>query len=475
MKTTYSPGQNLLKRLAEQGIDPQSIDWASYSDDISIEEWLKNEYHLNLQNLKEKVVYAKHIASFSEKDTKRAQAAVQQLPEFKRLIQLGAIIPKTDKELFKQYSEILQDKELLSKIMSELGKKIVGEDKTKLTIFIICCLIYVLNKQSLVNYMVNSESSAGKSYITKKIVEFFPKKCWEYKTKISKEAFTYWHCSKYEPEWTWDGKICYLEDIRNDVLNSETFKVMCSEGSCATIVKDCKAIDIEIKGKPVMLVTTASASMNNEIANRFNLVQLDESSEQTYEILQKQSKQAMDGELIEYDDDLMFALTYLSPINVKIPFADKLSSCFPIQNLRLRRDFPKFLDLIKSSCALHQYQRQYDGIYYSAQKEDYDIARQVMIHLQTNELMIVLPHKLKKAFECCQKMAEEYPNGFSAREIYTKHPIVSEKWWYVYLHNLSKEGLLTQQLQERTESKKPTTIYKPSKLGAYNLPKFEEL
>ena len=69
-----------------------------------------------------------------------------------------------------------------------------------------------------------------------------------WRTKISGEAFTYWHVN--EKDWSWDGKILFLEDIGQSVLDSDTFKVMCSEGSVASVVKNQETIDLIIKGKP---------------------------------------------------------------------------------------------------------------------------------------------------------------------------------------------------------------------------------
>jgi len=46
----------IKENLVNQGIDIKSIDWESYSEDIPVEEWLINEYNIDLEdNLKEKV------------------------------------------------------------------------------------------------------------------------------------------------------------------------------------------------------------------------------------------------------------------------------------------------------------------------------------------------------------------------------------------------------------------------------------
>ena len=71
MQTTYKPSDKLKKQLLEQGIEYDTIDWASYSDDVPIEDYLKNEYHIvlsdyddiaeGMQNVKEKEAFHKFI------------------------------------------------------------------------------------------------------------------------------------------------------------------------------------------------------------------------------------------------------------------------------------------------------------------------------------------------------------------------------------------------------------------------------
>ena len=62
-QNTYKPSKELLEQLKELGIqDPiYEIDWASYStkQDISMKDWLKNEYGISLTNIKEQVEYVK--------------------------------------------------------------------------------------------------------------------------------------------------------------------------------------------------------------------------------------------------------------------------------------------------------------------------------------------------------------------------------------------------------------------------------
>jgi len=373
--------------------------------------------------------------------------------------------------------EILKNPNLFNLITEkEFDKKITGEYNSRKAIFLSLCSIWVKNIQIPLNNFVSSESSAGKSYVCEKILDIFPKELYEKRSKITPEAFTYWHTN--EDGWNWDGKICYLEDITQGVLDSPTFKIMCSEGSIATIVKNQKAIDLIVNGKPCILVTTARTNPTTELLNRFSITQLDESSKQTEDVTYNQ---ALEIKNKEYDKKFTTALRLLKRKNVSVPFGieihNYITKHYSWNDIRMRRDFSRLRDLIKCSAILHQYQREEKEGEIIANKQDYEIARGVVNYIQTTTLK-GLTHKLKKVYECCLKEQE-----FNAKEIHSKYPIVSMAMWYRYLDGLCERGLLTTELKDSvtilrdgTERLgKKVTYYKVPKTTSFNLPKYEEL
>lgn len=364
--------------------------------------------------------------------------------------------------------EFLKDKDLFEKIVKEFDKKIVGEEKSKRAIFLSLCSVWVANSEVPLNTLVSSESSAGKSFVCKNIIKLFPEELVVYRTKITPEAFTYW--KKDSPDWSWEGRICYLEDISQSILDAPTFKVMCSEGSIATIVIKQKAVDINIKGKPVMLITTARTNPNTEILNRFQIVSLDESAKQTREIIFRQAKQDFNK---KYDDRIKLAFRSLKRKNVEIPYMEKIAQFlqenYNFNSIRLRRDFSRLMDLIRCSSVLHQYQREGKEGKIMANEQDYQIAREVINYIQTATFK-GLTHKLKKSFEACKELGE-----FTASEIHSKFPFVSQKMWYKYLDDLCERGMLTTELKKVEDSKKRVTYYSLNKETNFELPEFDLL
>ena len=344
--------------------------------------------------------------------------------------------------------------------LTEFDKTISGEYDTRRALFLMLCGAWVDNLQGMVNILINSESSSGKSYLAKAVTKILPPDMLTYRTKITPEAFTYWHNAKFEPTWSWDGKVLYLEDVKEAILNSDTLKVMCSEGSIATIVKNQMAIDIIIQGKPIVVMTTASYAPNNEILNRFNLLTMNETEEQTSHIIHKQSLIAQ-GEKDVYDENIIKALGKLTRIKVNIPFSDKIGKIFPKDLVRHRRDYPKFLDLIKCSVALHQFQRKQDeNGCFVAEERDYELAREVINKIRDSGGDFGLSYSLKKAYGYCLELLKELPDGFSANEIFLKYPYKAKRNWYETLEKLSERGLLVVREERRETSDRPITIYK---------------
>ena len=305
-----------------------------------------------------------------------------------------------------KYAPILRDKELFRKITEdEFDKKIVGEIASRKVIFLCAAGGRLVKNCQTASYniLVNDETGSGKDYITSKVLEMIPKEVYIHKTRISPAVFTYWHNAEKEPDWTWDGKVFYPEDISEVVLNSDVFKVMSSTGSTATIVIKQEAVDLEIKGKPVMITTTATATPSPELIRRFVILNLDSSEKQTEKIMKRHSRFAKDGIIPEYDLSFRDAQGVLRRVMVSIPFADKIDIYFPKKSVIMRTHYPRFLDYIKASAAIHQYQREEIDGFIIAKGQDYDIARECFLKLASNRYMISLTIHQKKILEVFEK------------------------------------------------------------------------
>jgi hypothetical protein len=372
----------------------------------------------------------------------------------------------------------LKDPMLLRRLVLDgLDEQIVGEDNARKVIFL-CAMGSLVENCSKTSYnlMVNSESGAGKDHITKNVLKIFGQRVLK-RTRISPAALTYWHNSKYEPNWTWDGRVLYLEDCSNEILNCDVFKVFTSGETTSTIVKDQMAIDIEIKGKPVVIITSASANPEPELVRRFIVVNLDESKEQTKDVMKKWSDHAVRGSIPKVDNAYIPALKLIKERKVKVKWADCLLKHFPSDHIIMRTHFGRFLDFVKASTVLHQYARESDieGFIY-ANEQDYSIAKDVFLATASNDQMIPLTKKQREILDIMKSCQSKKLNDeeWTHQELSSKLPLSSSDV-YRQVNNLVKMGFIEKGTQSSDYETKPHMIYKLKEFNKLYLPTWEEM
>lgn len=242
-------------------------------------------------------------------------------------------------------------------------------------------------------------------------------------------------------------------------------------------------VDIEIKGKPVMFITTASGTPSNEMLRRFPFLELDETTDQTNAIKQAQAKAAAEGKTLHYDPLITSALSKLKRVKVKIPFAQDLVKHFPSEHLIMRTHFGRLLDLIKASAALYQYQRKTDQDGFTlAEPQDYDNAIIPLRATTSNPMMIPLSKKQKMLLEECRKLSAKKnagtidgSGGFSVKEIEPHIPFLVQSKVYDALAKLQDLGFLESYIEKQEGVAKPIRFYKPVDFKLEDIPTWQDI
>ncbi len=391
-------------------------------------------------------------------------------------------------EINEQFVEDMADQYLLSpdffdNIIKEFEKKIVGEKATCEVIFL-CMNGRLVENAKLTSYnlIVNDETGAGKDWVVSNIGNILPKKVYETRTRITEKALNYWHNAELEPEWTWDGTVIYFEDTSQRILNCDVMKVFASSGSKATIVIDGKPKDLIVNGKPILIHTLASSTPSKDNVRRYGLVNLDTSIKQTEAIMERQAQMEENGLTDEYDPAITKALRKLRRIKVKIPYAKKIVKFMP-KNIIMRTQFKRFLDLMKSSTALHQYQREQDeNGFYLATEQDYNIAKRCMKKLTTNPLMIPLTKEQQRLLDTIKKLQKESKAmEYDGKKLgkWAELPDIVDainyrgrSWVYVNVNKLAEYGFLN---KSRLLTEDKTATVQIRQLQPLTLPSWDEL
>lgn len=369
----------------------------------------------------------------------------------------------------------------------EFDKKIVREIDARKTIFLNTCMRLVENRsKGTDNLNVNAKTGTGKDAVSEAVYAIIPDDEKEELIRITPKVLAYTRNKIFDEEATWKKIALRLEDVANQTLNDDGFKVMLTSDpnkiNRAKIVWKGRIINYEIEGKPSITMTMANPNPKEENLRRCPTCFLDEGIDQTKEILERQAEYAREGKSLEYDEYIKKALSYLQVVKVKIPFAKLLVNIFNPQEVIVRTHFPRFLDYIKASCAFHQYQRQVDkDDYYIAEEQDYEIARIALIKTTTNILMIPTTKLQDDILNCFEKhnITNKSVDDLSEFKEIEKLNITNE-WLRRQLDWLVSKTFLLKAKEKRTDESgkiipKPVFVYSFNHLQKLIVPSFQEL
>lgn len=380
--------------------------------------------------------------------------------------------------------EILEDPDILENIDKEIDKKVVGESEARKVIFLVANMRNVENlNPGSDNLIVNAISGTGKDHVTAAVFDLIPKHEKEELVRTTPKVLTYTKNQMFEPEATWKKTALRLEDVSRSVIGDDAFKVFSSANPNKlnrgkTMIKQ-KVVEIHIDGKPSMVLTIANPDIKDEGLRRFPMLFLDEGRDQTKEILKRQALYAAKGISIEYDNELTKALQYLERVKVSIPYAEKLIPIFneSDKNVIARTVFPRFLDYIRSSASLHQYQRGRDSEgNIIANKQDYELGALCLKKTISNVLLV----PLSKLDQAIYDFFEKNPiSSFTVDELMNQHQIQKlgkkERWIRHRLDFLVSKGFLDRESETYEGSFKPVIKYSFVKLSELIIPTAEEL
>lgn len=424
----------------------------------SLEKAKQKYYELKEKGVKDVKKYLENYDFSKNVETDEEAKNVNQLWTLKDLMEQGIIkdakAQDVDNDRVKKFLENERIWDLIT--IDELGKKIVEEIPARQVVFLCCLGRLVENSHpSSFNLIVHSESSAGKDHIVKSVIKLIPEDDIFFRTRITKTVLNY----KMPPKGTWDGMVIYIPDISEELLNSDAVKVMGSEGSHITVVEKTKdgmsTRDIEIPGKPSMITTSANAVPNDEVLNRFSVVKLNESQEQTQKIYNFMAEVAQEGTENSFSEVVLQAMKRLKRAGVRVPYAKKLASVFPYNKLSGRRGFNRFIDFIKASAVLHQRQRRWiDSKTVEADYRDYEIARECFKAINAGTCSIPLNKRQREVVDILKKADEPLQAG----DIHKRMTLpIALKNLYPHIESLCNLKILSSYFQTSWNNREVTT------------------
>ena len=237
--------------------------------------------------------------------------------------------------------------------------------------------------------LILSRSGAGKTSLQDAVCKFVPPESAIQYTRMTGQSLF------YRDQNALKNKVLAIEeeDGMREAMYSIKTLISSQKLSIAATRADAKTgkfgvDEYTVYGPVVVMISSTNPdALDDETKQRFLILTIDESPEQTQSILQAQlNKNMHDWYQITSDDSVIQRLHHnmqrlLKPLTVT--FTRDLKLVWPYSRLQMRREQKKFVSLVKSIALLHQYQRKtgtikrMDGTkveYVQAIQKDIDLA-----------------------------------------------------------------------------------------------------
>lgn len=305
-------------------------------------------------------------------------------------------------------AQTLRSPNILAQVLTdaeELG--IAGEQTLVMT-------TYVLGTSRLLARplaaCVQGSSSSGKSHTIERVASMFPPEARLMGTDLTPNALY------YLPEDALRHRVVFAgersrgkEDERAEATRA--LREMISAGVLRKLVamKRGDAIEtvmIERRGPISYIESTTLVDIFAEDANRMLLLGSDDSPEQTRRVLDAiaasyaGTKRGSKADAIQARHFAMQRM--LRRVAVEIPFAPVLAEAMPVSRPEARRAISRILGVVQSIALLHQFQRTDSpehGTVITATRDDYRIARELLLEPLGRSLGGGLPHHVISFFE----------------------------------------------------------------------------
>lgn len=215
--------------------------------------------------------------------------------------------------------------------------------------------------------IVKADSSSGKNYVVNRVVRFFPQGTYLIFEGVSANAL------HYEASDALKHKLIIVTEDEGASQAKNPIRQLQSERRLRKTVTEKdektgkhKAVRYDVEAPAAWLTTTTAANKDVDDENRNISLHMDDSEDQTKRVLMEQGKiygGTISPKLPYHQAFINFQAKVsllAGSVRVVVPFAGELAERFPTKPVRVRRDFPRFLDLIVTSAILHREQRPKD-------------------------------------------------------------------------------------------------------------------
>ena len=295
-----------------------------------------------------------------------------------------------------------EDPALLHRAIRTLGELgVVGEEENRGLLYL---ALLSARTEAPISVLVKGRSSSGKSFLVSTALKLIPPRGYYELSSMSAKALVY-----ADLDFRHRHLVLYEEDGLNNEEVLYLVRTLLSEGHIhyLTVEKSPQgrmvAREIHRPG-PTGLITTLTKGLTKEDnETRTFSIYMDDSKAHTLRVVQALAEREALGARPEIDAAPWHALYEALPqMEVVVPYAPTLARLLEAQDLpedltRLRRDFGRFLTLVKVVALLHHARREERGGKLVAALEDYALAYHLAARPLARSVHTVSPQALALA------------------------------------------------------------------------------
>jgi hypothetical protein len=258
---------------------------------------------------------------------------------------------------------IIESHDVLSLFQRVWSKVMAGEQRNARLLYLMATTRLF---DSCMSAAIKGPSSAGKSALRQRLLDFIPPEHVVAFSTLSEKALLY-------IEGDFSHKILSMGEAagaEEQSLQDYLLRELISSGLLIYPVvqkvgNELMTVVIKKHGPVCFFVTTTKAALHPENETRMMSVEVDDSGEQTVSVIDKVAEVVglnAEKTIVNYEPWRNFQ-RWLAAGNctVVVPFARELGQLIPPRSVRLRRDFAQILLAIKAHALLHRNHRQVDG------------------------------------------------------------------------------------------------------------------
>jgi hypothetical protein len=302
--------------------------------------------------------------------------------------------------------ELAREPNILERFARDLARSgVAGESRVAKLLYLAVTSRFL---EQPVSVAVKGPSSGGKSYLTERVLGFFPESAYYARTAMSERALAY-----SEEPLQHRFLVLYEAAGMNSDFATYLIRSLLSEGRLSYEVVDktaegMKPRVIEREGPTGLLVTTTAVKLHPENETRILSLTVTDTRQQTQDIMAALANE-VGGDLPDLGawyslQEWLVAAEH----RVAIPYARELAGMIPPVAVRLRRDFGALLNLIRAHAILHQASRDKDREgRILATLQDYARVRELVADLVSEGIEATVPSTVRETVEMVKRLRDE--------------------------------------------------------------------